>query len=117
MEHHPQNMNKIDCDFIQSALNVYWNNAHQQLQRNDLGDIERLNYECQLSNSKRLLTQFEQAGNDSNVICKQPTDEEIILIISEIANHYQSGLAYSLHTQYYVNKVRNLFSSTPKPAY
>lgn len=82
-----------------------------------MGDIERLNYERQLSNSKRLLTQFEQDGIGSNFSCKHPTDEEITSVISEIANHFQSGLANSLQAAYYIHKVRNLFSTSPTPPY
>lgn len=47
-------------DFIINALNAYWNDANAKLQRKDLGDIERKNYEYQLSNSKRLMEKLEQ---------------------------------------------------------
>jgi hypothetical protein len=45
----------VDKDFVNDALNFYWNDAHKQLQRTDLGDIERKNYEFQLSESKRIM--------------------------------------------------------------
>ena len=44
-----------NSDFLESALNHYWNIAHFQLQKKDLGDIERVNYENQLSKSKQIL--------------------------------------------------------------
>lgn len=47
-------------DFLVNALNHYWNNANTNLQRKDLGDIERKNYEYQLKNSKRLMEKLEQ---------------------------------------------------------
>lgn len=43
----------LDYDFIVSALNHYWNDAYFNLQRKDLGDIERKNYEYQLKVSKQ----------------------------------------------------------------
>lgn len=46
-------------DFILSALNAYWNDAHAELQRKDLGDIERKNYEFQLNESKRIMKELE----------------------------------------------------------
>ncbi len=42
-------------DFLESALNNYWNMAHFKLQQKDLGDIERANYEKQLQKSKQIL--------------------------------------------------------------
>lgn len=49
-------------------------------------------------------------GNDKMVLqSRKPTDEEITKVISEIINHHQSGLASSLHHQYYISKVRKLF--------
>jgi len=42
-------------DFLESALNHYWNVAHFKLQQKDLGDIERENYEKQLQKSKQIL--------------------------------------------------------------
>lgn len=42
-------------DFLEQTLNYCWNNAFKQLQRKDLGDIERKNYEYQLQKSKQLL--------------------------------------------------------------
>jgi hypothetical protein len=46
-------------DFIISALNAYWNDAHAQLQRKDLGDIERENYMFQMNESKRIMKELE----------------------------------------------------------
>lgn len=51
-------MKKIDpkdIDFIVSALNAYWNDAHYKLQRKDLGDIERQQYEQQRKRSKEIM--------------------------------------------------------------
>jgi hypothetical protein len=42
-------------NFLESALNHFWNDAHFNLQRKDLGDIERENYEKQLQKSKEIL--------------------------------------------------------------
>jgi len=42
-------------DFLESALNHYWNDAYTNLERKDLGDIERKNYEYQLSKSKDIM--------------------------------------------------------------
>ena len=42
----------LDKDFLMSALNHYWNDAYHNLQRKDLGDIEKRNYEYQLRVSK-----------------------------------------------------------------
>lgn len=43
---------EFDKDFMMSALNHYWNDAYSNLQRKDLGDIEKRNYEYQLKVSK-----------------------------------------------------------------
>jgi len=44
-----------DADFIVTALNQMWNDAHEKLQRKDLGDIERKNYEDAKAKSKELM--------------------------------------------------------------
>jgi hypothetical protein len=44
-----------ETDFILSALNCYWNDASNNLQRKDLGDLERTMYEKQKSKSKELM--------------------------------------------------------------
>jgi len=47
--------NERDLDFIVTALNAHWYDAHHNLERKDLGDIERKNYEFQLARSKELM--------------------------------------------------------------
>ncbi len=44
---------------VQNALNCYWLDAHNNLQKKDLGDIERRNYEQILVNSKQLMTKID----------------------------------------------------------
>lgn len=44
-----------DKEFITDALNAYWHEANARLLLTDLGDIERKNYERQLSRSKELM--------------------------------------------------------------
>ena len=41
--------------FLASALNAYWNQAYSELQRKDLGDIEKELFKYQLSKSKEIL--------------------------------------------------------------
>jgi len=50
---------KIDADFIVTALNQMWNDAHEKLQRKDLDDIERKNYEYAKSKSKELIDKLD----------------------------------------------------------
>lgn len=45
-------------DFLEKALNYYWHNANDNLKRKDLGDIERQNYEIQLSKCKLIMQQM-----------------------------------------------------------
>lgn len=45
--------------FIQQALNHFWNDAHANLQRKNLGDKERENYELQKQEASRILKDFE----------------------------------------------------------
>ena len=47
------------ASFLNDALNFYWNDAVNNLQRKDLGDIERSNYEKQKSKSKYLMDMLE----------------------------------------------------------
>ena len=56
--------NEKDLDFIVTALNAHWYDAHHNLERKDLGDIERKNYESQLLRSKELM---ESITNDSQL--------------------------------------------------
>ena len=56
--------NERDLDFIVTALNAHWYDAHHNLERKDLGDIERKNYETQLLRSKELM---ESITNDSQL--------------------------------------------------
>lgn len=44
-----------ELDFIQDALNAYFHSALSQLQKNDLGDIERRIYIHQKEESLRLM--------------------------------------------------------------
>jgi len=53
-------LTEFERDFIESALNHYWNDANYNLtERNDLGNIEKKCYESQLKYSKELLIKFE----------------------------------------------------------
>ena len=52
-------LDRSDLDFIENALNFYWNDAKNNLTKRDLGDIERNNYEYQLMRSKELLIKIE----------------------------------------------------------
>ncbi len=47
-----------EADFIVTALNQMWNNAHEKLQKKNLGDLERKNYEHEKSKSKELMTKL-----------------------------------------------------------
>lgn len=49
-----------DKEFLINALNAYWNAANAELQKKDLGDIDKRNYEYQLNNSKRLMVELIQ---------------------------------------------------------
>lgn len=49
-----------DLYFIQSALNAYWAEAAFTLDRKDLGDIERQNFELQKKRSKELMDKVEK---------------------------------------------------------
>lgn len=52
-------INSNDKDFIISALNSYWHQATSELDKRDLGDIERKNYEYQQKKSKELMDKLE----------------------------------------------------------
>lgn len=45
--------------FIQMALNHYFHDANSNLERKNLGDIERDNYELQKEEALRILNDFE----------------------------------------------------------
>lgn len=49
----------IDRDFIVYCLNQAWNYAHEQLQKKDLGDIEREIYQQQKDKAKALMTKLD----------------------------------------------------------
>lgn len=49
----------IDKDFIIYCLNQAWNYAHEQLQKKDLGDIEREIYQQQKNKAKALMTKLD----------------------------------------------------------
>lgn len=53
-----------DKDFVESALNAYWNDAHQNLERKDLGDLEKIMYQKRLAKAFELLKLFE---NESQI--------------------------------------------------
>lgn len=48
-----------DHDFIMTALNAYWNEAHFMLGKNTLGDIERKNYDHQIKECNRIMKHIE----------------------------------------------------------
>jgi hypothetical protein len=50
---------KSDEDFILGALQFFWQDAHQNLQKKDLGDIERKNYEFQYTRSKEIMKRID----------------------------------------------------------
>ena len=52
-------INGNDKGFIISALNSYWHQARTELDKRDLGDIERRNYEYQQKKSKELMDKLE----------------------------------------------------------
>lgn len=52
-------INGNDKDFIISALNSYWHQAASELDKRDLGDLERKNYEHQQKRSKELMDKLE----------------------------------------------------------
>lgn len=51
---------ETQAEFILGAVNAYWNDANTNLQRKDLGDIERKNYEYQLNESKKIIDQLQE---------------------------------------------------------
>ena|SRR5579859_6610794 len=63
-----------DKDFIVAALNGYWLDAHTNLQRKHLGDIERDMYEKQLARSKKLMTELEDGKRKGTLISNAQFD-------------------------------------------
>lgn len=51
--------NNVELCFIQDALNCYWNNAVKNLNRKDLGDIERKSYEQEKNKAKELMDKID----------------------------------------------------------
>jgi hypothetical protein len=51
--------NSSERGLIESALNFYWNDANTNLQRKDLGDLERIMYEETKKNVKALMTKID----------------------------------------------------------
>jgi hypothetical protein len=49
-----------EMDFIEQALNNYWNMAHYRLENHPLGDIERKHLEFQLQKSKQILERMNR---------------------------------------------------------
>lgn len=74
--------NEKDTDLIRSALNFYWQDANENLQRNDLGDLEKINYQYQLENSKRILF-LEPESNPVSI-----SDEDIDFKVATFAHDY-----------------------------
>ncbi len=50
-----------DADFIITALNQMWNDAREKLQKKDLGDIERKNYEYAKNKSFELMKKLNES--------------------------------------------------------
>ena len=50
----------IEQNVLEHAVNFYWNNAHNNLQRNDLGDIEKVCYSVEKENCKNILIKLEK---------------------------------------------------------
>ena len=48
-------LNADDLDFITDALNFYFHDAHNNLERKVIGDIEKKNYQYQLEKAKELI--------------------------------------------------------------
>lgn len=49
-----------ELDFISDALNFYFNDAHENLERTVIGDIEKKNYEFQRDKSKELIKKLDR---------------------------------------------------------
>lgn len=52
-------LTKKEKDFVVNALNAYWFDAYTNLQRKDLGDIEKLCYQDQEKKAKELMNKLE----------------------------------------------------------
>ena len=48
-------LNADDLDFITDALSFYFHDAHNNLERKVIGDIEKKNYQYQLEKAKELI--------------------------------------------------------------
>lgn len=53
-----ENITKKDVDFIIFSLNQTWNNAHEKLSGNSLGDLERKMFEQEKEKAKELMTKL-----------------------------------------------------------
>lgn len=96
---------KWDIDFIESALNFYWNDAFNNLERKDLGDIEQEVYKKQKDKSKYLMDKIEQLPTpslvkpdlwieiDENDIATYPEHNlGVLVFIPQEDNHITSGM-------------------------
>ena len=54
------NLTEDDLDFIVEALNFYFHDAHNNLERTVIGDIEKKNYELQLKRAKELIKKLDR---------------------------------------------------------
>lgn len=52
----------IEEDFLMSALNSFWHQANAALERKDLGDIERKNYQSEKDKSSAMMDELERNG-------------------------------------------------------
>ena len=51
---------KDELSFIETALNAYWNESYWKLQKDDLGDIEKQNYEYALKEAEKLMKKIQK---------------------------------------------------------
>ena len=49
------NLTPEEIEFITEALNFYFHDAHKNLERTVIGDIEKKNYQWQLEKAKELM--------------------------------------------------------------
>lgn len=53
-------LTKEDYDFIMTALNHIWNDHHQKLHGNNLGDIERKSLEFGKNKAKEIMQKLDR---------------------------------------------------------
>lgn len=54
------NLTPDDLEFIKDALSFYFHDAHNNLERKTIGDIEKKNYEWQLDKAKELIKKLDR---------------------------------------------------------